>query len=110
MIGYSGTDDTSGLDQSNHNTPIVGNDHITAGQGKTMVIYVVAAIALLVTGIAIGVIAVVSLGVRREERAFTLTGDTRDPLARGARRLTGLYTRAPDMPRRTSRYRDDTLV
>jgi hypothetical protein len=73
-------------------------------------IYVVAAIALLVTGVVIGVIAVISLGIRREERALSLTGDTRDPLARGARRLTGLYVRTPDMTRWSSLSRDDTLV
>ncbi len=76
-------------------------------------IYAVAVTALLVTGIVIGVIAVVSLGVRHEERALTFTGDTRDPLARGARRLTGLYTRdtrAPDVTGWASRSRDDTMV
>jgi hypothetical protein len=73
-------------------------------------IYVVAVIALLVTGVVIGVIAVVSLGIHREERALSLTGGTRDPVARGARRLTGVYVRTPDMTRWSSLSRDDTLV
>jgi hypothetical protein len=73
-------------------------------------IYLLAALALVITGVVIGVIAVVSLGIRHEERALTLTSDTRDPLARGARRLTGLYVSTPDTTRRASRYRDNTLV
>ena len=54
------------------------------------------AAALVIAGVAIGVIGVVSLGVYREERAWSLTSDITDRLARGARRVNGVYTRGYD--------------
>ncbi|MGD0377276.1 MAG: hypothetical protein ABSB01_22155 [Streptosporangiaceae bacterium] len=56
---------------------------------------------LMITGTGIGVLAVVSLGIRREERAFSLTGDSPDRVARGARRINGLYSRGPVPARET---------
>jgi hypothetical protein len=66
--------------------------------------------AALVIGVVTGVIAVVSLGIRREEREFTLTSDSEDRMVRGARRLTGLYTRTPDRMRQRTRRWEDTPV
>jgi hypothetical protein len=57
-------------------------------------IYVVAAIALVAAGVVIGVVAVVSLGIRREEKALSLTTDITYRVARGARVLNGLHTRS----------------
>jgi hypothetical protein len=57
-------------------------------------IYLVAAIALVAAGVVIGVVAVVSLGIRREEKAFSLTTDITHRVARGARVLNGLHTRS----------------
>lgn len=75
-----------------------------------IMIYAFTAVALVTIGAVIGVIAVVSLGIRREEQQFTLTSDSEDRMVRGARRLTGLYTRTPDrMRQRTGRW-EDTLV
>ena len=59
-------------------------------------IYLCAAITLLVIGVVIGVVAVVSLGIRREDRRGSrLPVDADDRVARGARRLTGLHVRRP---------------
>ena len=51
------------------------------------------AAVLVITGAVIGIGTVVSVGIRREERAFSLTSDIPDRVARGARRVNGLYTR-----------------
>jgi hypothetical protein len=57
---------------------------------------VVIAIALFLGGITVGVIAVVAVSVRREDRAFTIAGDAPDRISRGARRLNGLGRRGLD--------------
>jgi hypothetical protein len=56
-------------------------------------IYVVVAATLVIIGAVVGGIAVVSLGIRREEREMTLTDDITDRAARGVRRVNGVYTR-----------------
>ena len=58
-------------------------------------IYLVVAAVLVIAGAAVGVLAVVSLGIRREERQFSLTRAITDQAARGARRVNGLYTHGP---------------
>lgn len=67
-------------------------------------IYLSAAV-LLIAGAALGALAVVSLGIRREEQGFSLTSDITDRAARGARRLNGLYTREPGVIEQVRRYR-----
>ena len=55
---------------------------------------VVMAIGLsLVTGLVIGIIAVVALAVRREDRQYSLTRPAPGVAARGVRRLTGVGLR-----------------
>jgi ABC-type antimicrobial peptide transport system permease subunit len=54
-----------------------------------MEIYLFATAALVFFGIAIGVILVVSLGIHREERNYSLRQDTTDRVLRGTRRVTG---------------------
>jgi hypothetical protein len=66
------------------------------------------ATALLIAGVALGVLAVVSLGIRREERDLSLTSDITDRAVRGARRLNGLYTREPGVIEQVRHYRHDT--
>jgi hypothetical protein len=68
----------------------------------------VVALAMVMAGAAIGVLAVVSLGIRREERDLSLTSDITARAARGARRLNGLYTREPGVIEQVRRYRHDT--
>lgn len=53
------------------------------------------AAGVFAAGIATGVIAVVSLAVRREERNLTLTSEPTDTVTRAGRRLNGVYVRTP---------------
>jgi hypothetical protein len=55
--------------------------------------FAVVALVLVLAGGVIGGLAVVSLGVRREERGRSLTNDVTGRAARGARRVNGVYTR-----------------
>ncbi len=50
-------------------------------------------IGIFVAGVAAGIVVIVSLGIRREERDLTLTGRAPDRKSQGARSLTGLYVR-----------------
>jgi hypothetical protein len=57
--------------------------------------YALAAVALLAAGAVVGFLAVVALGIRREEAAFSLTTPTSDRVALGARVATRAYARLP---------------
>jgi hypothetical protein len=46
-------------------------------------------LAVFLGGVAIGVVVMVAIAVRREERLFSLSGAAPGAAARGARRLTG---------------------
>jgi hypothetical protein len=48
---------------------------------------------VLAAGIIIGIVAVVSWGIRQEERDFSMTRDARSKVSRGTRRVTDLYVR-----------------
>jgi hypothetical protein len=54
---------------------------------------IVIAIVIFAAGIAAGVIFLVSWGIRREERDFSLTRRAPDKTSRGARLITDLYVR-----------------
>ena len=54
------------------------------------------AVAVFLGGVVLGVIAVVAIAVRREDRRYTLAGDAPDLLSRNARRLTGVGRRDLD--------------
>ena len=61
-------------------------------------------------GAAIGGILIVSLGIQREERDFSLTRQAPGQVSRGTRRVTDLYVRRrTDVPT-TLASREDTLV
>lgn len=64
--------------------------------------YVVPIIALFLSGVLSGVIVVVALAVRREDRRYSLTGEAPDRLSRGARRLNGVGRRDLDAEPLTS--------
>jgi hypothetical protein len=57
------------------------------------------AAGIFAAGVAAGIVAIVSIGIKREEREFVRTGLTRltrpasGPVSDGARALTGLYVR-----------------
>jgi hypothetical protein len=59
----------------------------------SLALIVLVTLALFFVGIIVGVIAIVSVAVRREERDLTLAVDAPDRMSRGARRLNGLSTR-----------------
>jgi hypothetical protein len=59
-------------------------------------IYLLTAAALVTVGVAIGVVAIISLGIHREERDGGLMNHTTDRVLRGARRATGFYSHVPD--------------
>jgi hypothetical protein len=67
-----------------------------------------AAIGLFAAGAFAGIIGVVSIAIRREERNFTLTSEATDTVTRAGRWLNGVYVR---LPRRTAATdRETTLV
>ena len=53
------------------------------------------AICLFAASVVAGIIGVVAVAIRREERSPTLTSQAPDSMTRAGRRLTGLYVRAP---------------
>jgi hypothetical protein len=53
-------------------------------------------VALFLAGIVTGVIVVVALAVRREDRRYTLAVEAPDRLSRNTRRLTGVARRDLD--------------
>jgi hypothetical protein len=57
--------------------------------------YIFAAIALVAAGAMIGVLAVVTLGIRRDDRQGGFPAHPRSRVARGARRVTGVGIRGP---------------
>jgi hypothetical protein len=67
-----------------------------------------AAIGMFAAGAFAGIIGVVSIAIRREERNFTLTSEATDTVTRAGRWLNGVYVR---LPRRTAATdRETTLV
>jgi hypothetical protein len=57
---------------------------------------VVIAVAVFLGGVVMGVIAVVAIAVRREDRRYTLASAAPDRLSRNTRRLTGVRRRYLD--------------
>lgn len=60
-----------------------------------LMLIVLAAIALFAAGVTAGIIGVVSVAIRHEERNFTLTSEATNCVTRAGRRLNGVYVRAP---------------
>ncbi len=56
-------------------------------------VIVIVAIVIFAAGATAGSIALVSWGIRREERDFSLTRQAPDRVSQGVRLLTGLYVR-----------------
>jgi hypothetical protein len=61
--------------------------------GAVIQIYIFGAIALVAAGAVLGALAVVSLGIRRDDHRGGFPADTGDWKARAARRLTGAGAR-----------------
>jgi hypothetical protein len=69
--------------------------------------YVSAAIALVVAGAAIGILVMVCLGIKRDDRPGGFPAAARNPTTRAARKMTGASAR-PEPASDASR-RQDTL-
>ncbi len=73
-------------------------------------IQVVVAIFLLIaflSGAVIGVVVVVSIASRREDRLYSLVGEAPDAVCRGARRFMGVWTLVGGPVDQVSGPRDD---
>jgi hypothetical protein len=71
--------------------------------------YIFAAIALVTAGAVIGVLAVVALGIRREDHRGRFPARPRGPVGRAARRITGTGTRSPQLAAAQASRQQDTL-
>jgi hypothetical protein len=58
-------------------------------------------LAVFLGGVMLGIVGMVSVAVRREERRFSLFGEAPGAAARGARRLTGLGGRGITVSQRS---------
>jgi hypothetical protein len=58
-------------------------------------VYVVFAGTLLLTGIGLGILAVIALGIHREEAALSVSSRTPSHLLRGIRAVNGMTAREP---------------
>jgi hypothetical protein len=70
--------------------------------------YVSAAIALVLAGAAIGIVVMVCLGIKRDDRPGGFPADANDRIARAARKMTGAGARSPELAAKASR-RQGTL-
>lgn len=68
--------------------------------------YIFIAIALVASGAMIGVLAVVTLGIRRDDRRGGFPARPRGRVTRGARRVTGVGIRSPEPADQASRQQD----
>jgi hypothetical protein len=59
--------------------------------------YVSAAIALVVAGAAIGILVMVCLGIKRDDRPGRFPADASGPLTRASRKITGTGIRGPEL-------------
>lgn len=60
------------------------------GIGAAVAIFSLIAV---IGGVVIGVVVIVSIASRREDRLFSLTREAPDAMCRGVRRFTGVWTR-----------------
>jgi hypothetical protein len=73
-------------------------------------VYALTAVALLAAGAVLGALALVSLGIRREEAAHSATIPTSSRIAWGARTATGLYARFPGVTQEARIHRQEYLL
>jgi hypothetical protein len=68
--------------------------------------YIFTALALLVAGVAIGVLVMVCLGINQDDRPGGFPADTNDLTVLAARRVTGAGTRSLEPADEASRRQD----
>lgn len=61
-----------------------------SGIGVAVAIF---SLVAFIGGVVLGVVVIVSIASRREDRLYSLTGEAPDAVCRGARRLMGAWTR-----------------
>jgi hypothetical protein len=61
-----------------------------------------AAIGLFVAGVTAGIVGVVCVAIRREEKDLSLTGETTGPVTWAGRWITGVGVRNPRLPASTT--------
>jgi hypothetical protein len=64
--------------------------------------YASAAIALVVAGVLVGILVMLCLGLKRDDRPDGFPADTDDRIARATRRLTGAGARRPELAEKAS--------
>lgn len=69
-------------------------------------LYVSAAAALLVAGVTIGILVMVCLGIKRDDRPGGFPADAPDRIARATRKITGAAVRSTDLATNASRRQD----
>jgi len=72
-------------------------------------IYAIIASALI-AGAFIGILAMLAIGIHREEKAYSLTVDSPSRITSSARAANGVYAKAPGVARQTDISRPDRLV
>jgi hypothetical protein len=55
-------------------------------------------LVIFLGGVALGILVIVSVAIKREDRKFSLTHDAPDAATRGARVLTGVGCRSIQLP------------
>ena len=68
--------------------------------------YVSAAIALVAAGVAIGILVMVRLGIKRDDRPGGFPAGPDDRVARATRKMTGAGARSPALAAEASRRQD----
>ena len=68
--------------------------------------YVLAAITLVIAGIALGILLTVCLGIKRDDRPGGFPADTNDWMACAARRMIGAAARSPELAGKASNRQD----
>ncbi len=71
--------------------------------------YVSAAAALVLAGVTIGIVVMVCLGIKRDDRPGGFPADANGRIARAARKMTGACARSPERAAEASRWQDTGL-
>jgi hypothetical protein len=69
-----------------------------------MILAFALAVTLVVIGAVAGGLAIVVIGIHREEKAYSLTGKSPGWTASGARAINGVYVRSPVAPQQASHH------
>lgn len=67
-----------------------------SGRGDVMILVLTLVAALAAMSATVGGLAVVTMGIRREEKSYSLTGKSPGRAASGARAMNGLHTRGAE--------------